>query len=176
MFIEIEGLQPEPLQLRHVYQAADLRFERKDASLEAPVSTDITLTHKNRELDIEGTVETRLRQQCARCLRQCIRDLSTHFRVSYMPHSTAVREDDEIELKDRDMNVGFYDGIRLDVDLLVLEQIELAMPMKFLCSDGCKGLCPGCGANLNEGLCRCKEEPKDPRLSALLEFRKKMHD
>ena len=71
------------------------------------------------------------------------------------------------------MEVAYYDGIALDVDQMILEQIELAMPMKFVCREDCKGLCYKCGADLNEGACLCKGEETDSRLSALLEFRKK---
>ncbi len=50
----------------------------------------------------------------------------------------------------------FFDGEVVEVDQLVAEQIFLALPVKVLCTDNCKGICPGCGANLNEEACRCK--------------------
>ena len=58
----------------------------------------------------------------------------------------------------------------------ILEQIELAMPMKFVCREDCRGLCYKCGADLNEGACLCKNEEIDSRMSALLEFRQKKED
>jgi uncharacterized protein len=71
------------------------------------------------------------------------------------------------------MEVAFYDGVALDVNLMILEQIELAMPMSFVCREDCKGLCYKCGADLNEGVCLCKKEETDSRLSVLLEFKQK---
>lgn len=71
------------------------------------------------------------------------------------------------------MEVAYYDGITLDIDLMVLEQIELAIPMQFVCREDCKGLCFNCGADLNEGACFCKNEKSDSRLSVLLDFQKK---
>jgi uncharacterized protein len=47
------------------------------------------------------------------------------------------------------------------------EQFYLALPMKPLCAEGCKGLCPHCGTNLNEATCTCTNEWSDPRLEPL---------
>jgi uncharacterized protein len=47
------------------------------------------------------------------------------------------------------------------------EQMYLALPMKPLCRDDCRGLCPTCGANLNLAACGCKNEWEDPRLAVL---------
>jgi len=80
----------------------------------------------------------------------------------------------EIELKYDDMDVGFYDGVCLDVDLVAVEQIELSLPMRFICREECRGLCYRCGANLNEEACLCAKEETDSRMAALLEFRKRM--
>jgi uncharacterized protein len=53
------------------------------------------------------------------------------------------------------------------------EQFVLSLPMKPLCGDGCQGLCPVCGTNLNRGTCDCKPVWEDPRLAALRELRTK---
>jgi len=52
------------------------------------------------------------------------------------------------------------------------EQFVLSLPMKPLCSEGCKGLCPVCGTNLNRNTCDCKPVWEDPRFAALRELRK----
>lgn len=173
MFIEIERLTPEPLHIQHLYAAGELRFEHDDASLLEPVATDFILTHKGRDLRIEGTIKTAVRYQCSRCLEEFSSGLETRFDLCYLPQSDW-KPDEEIELKYEDMGIGFYDGVALDVDLMVLEQIELMMPMKFVCREECKGLCPSCGADLNKGACPCKLDPLDTRLAVLRDFRNKM--
>ncbi len=60
-------------------------------------------------------------------------------------------------------------NMRLDLDALVEEDVNLALPTKYLCNDECKGLCPQCGNNLNESQCDCKA-PVDPRFEALLKL------
>ncbi len=60
-------------------------------------------------------------------------------------------------------------NMRLNLDELVEEDVNLALPTKYLCNDECKGLCPMCGKNLNEAQCNCKA-PIDPRMEALLQL------
>jgi uncharacterized protein len=174
VFIEIEDLRDEPLHVQHVYGLGDLAFKRNDAVLVGPVVADFVLTHEDRDLHVDGTVDAALRCRCARCASEFQRQVAARFNLSYLPQPRGIRENEEMELKYEEMEIGFYDGVRLDVDLMVMEQIELSLPMKFVCRDDCRGLCYRCGKDLNEGPCGCTQEVKDPRLSALLEFKRKM--
>ena len=176
MFIEIEDLRDEPLHIQHKYGIGQLTFERHDAVLAEAVAADFVLTHEDRDLHIDGSVDTAIRCRCARCTSEFLRPVNASFDLSYVPQPKGRKEREEIELKYEDMDVAFYDGVRLDVDLMVAEQIELALPMKFVCREECKGLCYRCGGDLNEGPCGCGSEGPDPRLSALLEFREKKKD
>ena len=173
MFIEIEDLTKEPLHFRHLFPMGEILLAHEDATLSEPVDTNFVLTHNDLSLHVDGTVETGIRFTCSRCLKDFSRHLSAPFDLSYLPQPRVTPEGEEIELKYEDMEVGFYDGVRLDVNLMVLEQIELALPMKFVCREDCKGLCYKCGADLNEGLCRCDTTEMDSRLGALLQFKKK---
>ncbi|MGN1051686.1 MAG: YceD family protein [Acutalibacteraceae bacterium] len=58
----------------------------------------------------------------------------------------------------------------LDIDELVISDIILSLPSRFLCSDDCKGICPNCGKNLNLGDCDCNNKYVDPRLEKLKEL------
>ena len=175
MFIEIEDLKPEPLHVHHIFPAGEIHFSHEDAILKEPVTTDFSLVHKDRNLHVEGTVQTAIRFRCSRCAKEYTKALSAGFDLSYMPQPEwASDENVEVELRYEDMDVAFYDGILFDVNLMVLEQIELSIPMKFVCRDDCKGLCYKCGADLNEGICSCSTESGDARMAPLLEFRKKM--
>lgn len=173
MFIEIEDLKQETLHIRHVFETGEVKFSHEDAGLKEPVAVDFVLTHKDRDLHVDGHLETSLRFRCSRCTKEFSKPFSTSFDLTYLPQPKWSNEDAEIELKYEDMDVAYYDGVALDVNLLVLEQIELAMPMQFVCREDCRGLCYRCGADLNEGPCLCKKEELDSRMSVLLEFRKK---
>lgn len=59
------------------------------------------------------------------------------------------------------------DNYQLDLSDLVMADILLELPYKSLCREDCRGLCPMCGKNLNEGLCGCNRKSVDPRLAVL---------
>jgi uncharacterized protein len=173
VFIEIESLKAEPLHIHHVFAIGEISFTHEDAVLSEPVTADFVLRHKNLDLFVDGTLETSIRFRCSRCTKEFYRPFSTQYDLSYLPQPKWTDKDGEIELKYEDMEVAYYDGVAFDVDLMVLEQIELSMPMKFVCREDCKGLCYQCGADLNEGACLCKNEETDSRLSVLLDFKNK---
>ncbi len=60
--------------------------------------------------------------------------------------------------------------MKLDLDELISGEVIVSVPMKHLCRDDCRGICPRCGKNLNEGECDCPKKEIDPRLSALAEL------
>ena len=69
---------------------------------------------------------------------------------------------DEHEVQEDDLGTAFYRDETIDLGDLVREQLYLALPMKPLCAEACKGLCPQCGTNLNRGTCDCRSEWQDP--------------
>lgn len=111
-------------------------------------------------LVMEGEVSTLLDCSCGRCLKQ----FSSEKRVPlhYVLAEELEGEEDEIIL---------LENGEVDVYELAYEAFVFEMDTKFLCSEDCKGLCPGCGANLNEESCRCakKVDPRWAVLSQLLD-------
>jgi uncharacterized protein len=174
LYIEIDSLRDEPLHFRHRYEAAQLAFEFEGAVLDGPVEVEFVLRHKGLELSIDGGVRTSARMKCARCLKEFSRIVDDSYSLFYAPHPDVAGPGAEIELKYDEMDVGFYDGVKFDVDLMASERIAMALPMRALCRDDCGGLCFTCGKDLNEGTCQCAAAQSDSRMSALLEFRRKI--
>lgn len=73
------------------------------------------------------------------------------------------------ELEDEESEILLLEGDELDVGEAVTTAFILDMDTKNLCKEDCKGLCPACGVNLNEGACKCKREV-DPRLAVLAQL------
>ena len=73
----------------------------------------------------------------------------------------------EREIEEDDLTTAFYENEEIDLGHLMREQFCLSLPMKPLCQQDCRGLCPVCGTNLNRSGCDCKREWEDPRLAAL---------
>ena len=75
------------------------------------------------------------------------------FDLRFLPAGAAEPEtdddDEEIEVEDDDVSLTFYRDEQIDLNELLREQFYLALPMKPLCFEGCKGICPQCGTNRN---------------------------
>ena len=84
---------------------------------------------------------------CDRCARQTDRHYNFKFSHVLVP---------SLENKDNNDDLIEVESGKLDLDALMKEDILLELPSKFLCSENCKGLCPKCGKNLNDGPCSCK--------------------
>ena len=70
-------------------------------------------------------------------------------------------------VEEDDLTTAFYENDAIDLGQLMREQVYLSLPMKPLCRDDCRGLCPVCGTNLNLSVCHCAREWDDPRFAAL---------
>ncbi|HUO86089.1 MAG TPA: DUF177 domain-containing protein [Thermoanaerobaculia bacterium] len=77
----------------------------------------------------------------------------------------------EHELSDDDLGVLHLDEEVLDTEPLLIEQLQLQVPMKPVCRPDCKGLCPTCGADRNRADCDCRDVEVDPRWAALAELK-----
>jgi uncharacterized protein len=131
-----------------------------------PVSLDFDI-HKDKDrFRLEGTVRTELELACSRCLEPFRLPVDAAFDLRYHPAS-AMQTDEESGLEDEDLETSYYRDEQIDLNELMREQFYLVLPMKPLCQDGCRGLCPHCGTNLNQGACDCAAEWKDPRLAPL---------
>ena len=89
--------------------------------------------------------------------------------VLMLEEECTIQEAEEMLEDEENDDILLLDGTELDLDEVVTEAFVLAMDTKNLCSDDCKGLCAGCGVNLNEEPCRCRPEV-DPRLAALAQL------
>ncbi len=72
--------------------------------------------------------------------------------------------------EDTNPDVVYFTGNLVDLDEIVYKNIFMSLPSKKLCRKDCKGLCPKCGQNLNEGDCNCDTRTSDPRFDVLDNF------
>lgn len=130
------------------------------------ITFDIVLLKKGSEVTLTGTAGFTLTLQCSRCLEnfttQKQEDLSAHF----VKRETYVSKQKE-KLMESDITIENYDKDIIDLTQIIYDAINLAIPMKPLCKEDCKGLCPICGTNLNKETCNCQREKTDPRWEPL---------
>lgn len=141
----------------------------------APVALTLDVRKDGDKYSVLGRLSTTVRRECCRCLEPFDVPTTVDIDVRYLPHRVNTGEG-EHEIADEDLSIAFYRDDEIDLGGLVREQLHLAAPMKPLCDDGCRGLCPVCGANRNREACACDTAWRDPRFEALRSFRRTTGD
>ena len=132
---------------------------------------DFLITRSGDTIFIRGSLDATLGMDCSRCLEPARLEVGGSFAYTLLPAQTETRDD--LELRAEDLEIGSYQGDFIDVAPLICEQIVLMTPMKVLCTQECKGLCPHCGVNRNRVLCHCQADIVDDRLAVLKKFKVK---
>jgi uncharacterized protein len=182
MFIRIRDLEAEALQFGREFPpgAIDLGAELKQtAPLQAEGRVELIEERSPgvkatiKDIRLTGSFRGAIELQCARCLEPVARPVQAEFDLLYRPLG-AVQRDDEVSISEAETEIGFYKGDGLALEDVLREQILLAVPVKAVCRDDCRGLCPQCGQNLNHGKCECAPAAADPRWHALRDIRDKL--
>jgi uncharacterized protein len=113
---------------------------------------------------IDGSIDTVIETDCSLCLEKAHIPVHSEFHYVFLPNRGLEQEK---ELTAEDMDVEYYQEETIDLDPIILEQIVLQIPMRVVCREDCKGLCPRCGVNLNLANCDCSNKIFDERLSVL---------
>jgi len=119
-------------------------------------------------IDVQGRVEVRLSQTCSRCANPFPQSLQRNF-IRVFLRSPEYRNEEEVELSSAELDRDELSGDQLDLSELLHEELILALPGKPLCMADCKGICSGCGGDLNVTTCTC-EPVIDPRWAVLKAF------
>jgi uncharacterized protein len=144
----------------------------QEYSPRGPVSAKAEFTYANERILANVSARAGFSLPCSRCLTETDIEISGNLRYLFtlrpLKDAKGV-EDEETPDEDGDVDVIHVDSFQAELDMApyVWEVLLLYLPERALCSEGCKGLCPLCGRNRNEGDCGCSEDNLDPRLAAL---------
>lgn len=147
--------------------------DRSGYRARGPAHVEARLEKVERRVRLDGRAEARLQAACRRCLAPVELDLPVEFALTLVPSDEAGAGRDPEgrrvagSFDPEDAEEEVYAGKVVDLDPIVREQILLALPGYPLCKESCKGLCPVCGANLNDRECGCDRHVPDPRWAAL---------
>lgn len=133
------------------------QFEEEDSPFAAPVHIIGSVENRSGIVTLDYEAEFEYHHACDRCAEDLERTLKYSFSHILLEAVEDENDDEIIEVP----------GLLLELDELAYSDILLALPTKYLCSEDCRGLCPQCGANLNEGNCSCITDTIDPRLAVL---------
>ena len=107
---------------------------------------------------VKGSTKMSFSTRCDRCLTNVVTDLDIEFeRLVTAP---------DVETEDEESR-DYMEGYQLDVEALMQNEILVNWPVKILCKEDCKGVCPKCGQNRNTGDCGCDTFVPDPRMAAI---------
>lgn len=129
------------------------------------VDVDCTVKRVLRNVTVRGNIRAGLELECCRCLAKFDLPVEEDFKYTFTQAPDAL--DEEIELTYEDLDFAYFEGDIIELDQAIAEQIILQIPIKPLCSDSCRGLCPICGINLNRETCNHKEERIDSPFAVL---------
>jgi uncharacterized protein len=181
MFFEIKDLELHPIDFAEKFAPGviDLGPEyRQRIPIESSGRADLVEEHHGKhqiiqDIRVKGTLATSLDLNCARCLEPVAQDVSRDFDLLYRPLGADAGRD-EMSVTDAEAEISYYQGEGVALEDVVREQVLLAVPLKVICREDCKGLCPHCGKNLNQEQCSCAVEAEEPRWAALKEIRGKL--
>ncbi len=156
MIVKVADLSDEVRQLRFAEQPAALNAVLADTSnvagvrFESPVEVDAEMYRHGSDVYLAGKLGSEVTAACCRCAEEFSTSVDRSFKFLLVQAAAANAEG----LED-DRGLDHYDGDEIDVGPLVLEQALLALEAAPVCAPDCKGLCVGCGANLNSEDCSC---------------------
>jgi uncharacterized protein len=169
MKIRVSELEEQGLRIDDVAALgqvfADPSWRLESVALEVePDGTDVF---------VHGRLAATVPQTCGRCLEVFAARVEAPLDVRLVPRPAVA---DNVELGADDLDVDFYENDLLDLDRVVETETTLALPMKPLCREDCRGLCPVCGGNRNLVQCACAERAPDPRLAALRDLASRLRN
>lgn len=125
-------------------------------TFEEPWKLNVKVNHTYNGYYVSGSVKGKYTAVCDRCLETFSRDLAVELNENFVPRREEAKEDDRN-----------FEGDEIDLTDTIVEAISLSIPMKKICSEECRGLCPTCGINLNLQSCTCADDNIDYRLAKL---------
>jgi uncharacterized protein len=168
--LSLESVLEEPLPFEFEMPIPVAQIDREPLLEISPVRLAGTVSRIERGHALEARVSWSGRLECSRCLAPYPFEAQESFTIVLSPRRPAL--EGEVALERTDLDVSFYDDPTISVVPIAEERVQMAIPMKPLCREDCRGLCPRCGQDKNVGTCTCTLEETDPRWDALRTLRR----
>ena len=167
-FDTIDEHGPQSYRGTYDVPADELHREEVAGGGEVTIAANVQPGDGAGEYVADGTSSFTADLLCSRCLEAYPFANTSTFHVRFRPRPEISEENEEIEIAGKEeLDVEFYSQRRIPLRDLALEQIQLSIPMKPLCDESCRGLCPTCGANRSREACACESSIVDERFDAL---------
>ena len=179
MYIHVDQITPHGLNLCFEEKPRDFpvlaeMIKQGECEFLAPIKTSLSVLRIADRIEVRGDVQAAVRLPCGRCLKVFETALNSNFALTYTTHIEELAtpaNQDEVELRAEEINRIYFQGETINLQDAIQEQVVMAFPIRALCRATCRGLCPQCGANLNEGDCGCSRGLSDSKFAVLRNFR-----
>jgi uncharacterized protein len=171
LLLDVGQMREPEARIERTFAAGVLPTDESICRITAPVALSVAVRKDRMQFRLAGRVRTTIELTCSRCLEGYATPVDEAFDVLYLPHAPSGPGEERM-VEDDDLSTAFYEDNVIDLGQLMQEQCYLAVPMKPLCQEACRGLCPACGTNFNTGSCECRPAWVDPRLAVLEQLRK----
>ena len=147
--------------LKEIHSGDKIEFpiSRKEFNidkLKGMVQCSFVLSKSKKIVRLKGNVVFNYKIICAKCLEHTTLDFNEKVEYILECVTPYIAKGQEIKLMPDEIEKYYFKGDKIDVTPAIRDTILLAIPIKTLCKPHCKGLCPICGKNLNEGDCKCQ--------------------
>ena len=170
MLIEFAEINDEPFRWAKTKTIDASLLEAEQLVELGPISWTGEVSKTSTGFLLSGRLEYEQQLACPRCLKPTSMSVSSDVELLIEARSNEPTIG-EIELEEEDLDVLYVEGEELDTEPILIEQLQLNIPMRRLCREDCRGLCPACGVDLNEETCECERNETDPRWAALEKLR-----
>lgn len=170
MRIWLDQAQDEPLHWDETENIALEALDRPEVLDLGPVRWRGQVTFADPGYYFQGTASYQQTLSCTRCLKPIVEDAEAKVDLLLLTDRPKQAGGDH-ELHEEDLGVLYVDEEELDTAPILLEQLQLNVPMKPLCREDCRGLCPVCGRDRNVEACSCEAPKADPRWGALADLK-----
>ncbi|MFW2331555.1 MAG: YceD family protein [Nitrospinota bacterium] len=157
------------------FQLSDDELDDEIRNLLSSVVVEGRLYRVGETIKFSGITTADVLLSCARCLKEIKRGIKENVESTYLAASSIEGKKHlsiaEVELTADEMDIELYDGNSIDIFRSIRDYLLLAIPLNYICSENCKGLCSKCGIDKNSSECDCSETNIDPRLAKLLDIK-----
>jgi uncharacterized metal-binding protein YceD (DUF177 family) len=164
LVLELERLRDVPVTLRYDCPTSALALEDPEApdiAFPGTVAGEVTFARVDRDVIAHGRLSVMARGACARCLEPTDATLTANLDELWIERSRPRQRRPASEDEDVEPDLAHsIEGDQIELAEVYREALLAELPDRFVCGADCKGLCPGCGANLNREPCRCESLPE----------------
>lgn len=174
MFLNLRELELRKVRFDEDFPAGEIDFDLNQLRQIGPLHAEGVAELLNNtlgEIRVRGRVKVDLEVPCDRCLEPVEYPVDRNFDLYYRPAPDDEDIPPELKIDDGETEIGFYEGLGMELSDVLREYVLLSLPMRQICRADCAGICPKCGLNRNTGPCGCVEEQVNDRWAALRDWK-----